>query len=179
MLLTVSSLLLSFGVTNAFISPASKMSTRVELPSSFSLIETSLNLFGGGGKDNSGPKQPGMMDQLAMFKKAQEIASKKRQLDEELQKMVFEATSSNGNVKVTMKYVPVTNPMDPNPEYESTKFDFNDEYFAAVSADELAEDVKNAIMNGIQSVNQKVAEKYATLQSDLMEALGGKMPGLK
>lgn len=167
-LFTVSLLLIQQSMASAFLSPAAKMS-----------VTTSLNLFGGGGgKDSGAAKQPGMMDQLAMFKKAQEIATKKRKLDEELQKMTFEASSSNDNVKVTMKYIPVTNPMDPNPEYESTNFDFNDEYFASVSTEELSEDIKNAIMKGIETVNQNVAEKYATLQSDLMEALGGKMPGL-
>lgn len=166
-LLAVSYLLASLGLTNAFLSPSPSSSTK-----------TTLNLFGGGGKDSGAPKQPGMMDQLAMFKKAQEIATKKRKLDEDLQKMVFEASSTNGNVKVTMKYIPVTNPMDPNPEYESTKFDFDDDYFASATTEDLSKDVKDAIMKGIETVNQNVAEKYASLQSDLMEALGGKLPGL-
>jgi DNA-binding protein YbaB len=139
---------------------------------------TSLNLFGGGGNKDKGNSGPGMMDQLAMFKKAQEIATKKRKLDEDLQKMVFTGTSSNNHVTVTMKYVPVINPMDPNPEYESTKFDFDDDYYNAVSTDDLAKDIQDAIANGIEATNKVVAEKYSTLQSDLMEALGGKMPGL-
>jgi hypothetical protein len=144
---------------------------------------TTLNLFGGGNKDKSGvagSSGPGMMDQLAMFKKAQEIATKKRKLDEDLQKLSFVGTSKDGiNVKVTMKYVPVTNPLDPNPEYESIKFDFEDEYYNSVNVDDLAKDIQDAILNGIESTNKMVAEKYSTLQSDLMEALGGKLPGLK
>ena len=139
---------------------------------------TALNLFGGGGNKDKGNSGPGMMDQLAMFKKAQEIATKKRKLDEELQKMIFTGTSSNNHVTVTMKYVPVINPMDPNPEYESTKFDFDDEYYNTVSTDDLAKDIQDAIVNGIEATNKMVAEKYSTLQSDLMEALGGKLPGL-
>ena len=139
---------------------------------------TSLNLFGGGGNKDKGNSGPGMMDQLAMFKKAQEIATKKRKLDEDLQKMIFTGTSSNNHVTVTMKYVPVINPMDPNPEYESTKFDFDDEYYNTVSTDDLAKDIQDAIVNGIEATNKMVAEKYSTLQSDLMEALGGRLPGL-
>jgi hypothetical protein len=143
---------------------------------------TSLNLFGGGGggKDSGGqPQQPGMMDQLAMFKKAQEIATKKRKLDEELQKTVYEGISTNENVKVMMKYVPVTNPMDPNPEYEPIQFIFdNDDYYNTVPVTDLSQDIQSALMNGIETINQRVAEKYATLQADLMEVLGGKMPGL-
>ena len=141
-----------------------------------------LNLFGGGGNNKDGNtnsnKQPGMMDQLAMFKKAQDIASKKKKLDEELQTMSFIGTSSNEQVMVTMKYIPVTNPMDPNPEYESIQFTFpNDDYYNTVSSTDLSNDIKNAITDGIDKTNKMVAEKYTTLQSDLMEALGGKLPG--
>lgn len=145
---------------------------------STSTTSSSLNLFGGGGNKDKGNSGPGMMDQLAMFKKAQEIATKKRKLDEDLQKMIFTGASSNNHVTVTMKYVPVLNPMDPNPEYESTKFDFDDEYYNTVSTDDLAKDVEEAIASGIEATNKMVAEKYSTLQSDLMEALGGKLPGL-
>lgn len=144
------------------------------------MTTTSLNLFGGGGnKDKlTSNSAPGMMDQLAMFKKAQEIASKKKKLDEDLQKVVFTGKSPNNHVTVTMKYMPVTNPMDPNPEYESTRFDFDDEYYNTVSTDDLAKDIQDAIFNCIEATNKEVAEKYSTLQSLLMEALGGKLPGL-
>ena len=44
---------------------------------------TTLNLFGSKPKDSNSDaaKQPGMMDQLAMFKKAQELAQKKKKLE--------------------------------------------------------------------------------------------------
>lgn len=144
------------------------------------IATTSLDLFGGGGnKDKAtGNSGPGMMDQLAMFKKAQEIASKKKKLDEELQKLEFTGKSPNNHVTVTIKYIPVTNPMDPNPEYEPTKFHFDDEYYNTVSTDDLAKDIQDAIFNGIEATNKEVAEKYTSLQSLLMEALGGKLPGL-
>jgi hypothetical protein len=145
---------------------------------------TELYLFGGGGKDKAagggGGGGPNMMDQLAMFKKAQEIATKKKKLDEELTKETFVGTSSDGsNVKVSMKYVPVQNPMDPNPEYESIQFTFDDGYYNNVSTDDLAQDIQDAIMNGIENTNKMVAEKYKALESDLREALGGAIPGLK
>lgn len=116
------------------------------------------------------------MDQMAMFKKAQEMAGKKKKLDEELQKMSFVGESSNGNVKGTFKYVPVSNPMDPNPDYEAVSFEFDDAFFESATPTELAASAKSAIENGIEKTNMAVAEKYATLQADLMEALGGAAP---
>ena len=41
-------------------------------------MRRALNLFGG--KKEGGDKGPGMMDQLNMFKKAQEMATKKKTL---------------------------------------------------------------------------------------------------
>lgn len=131
-----------------------------------------LNLFGGGNKDGD-KKGPGMMDQLAMFKKAQEMATKKKKMDEDLQKMSFEGVSTDGKVKGIFKFVAITNPMDPNPDYEAVSFDFDDAYFEAASPAELAASAKSAIESGIEKTNMAVAEKYATLQADLMEALGG------
>lgn len=133
---------------------------------------TALNLFGGGGKKNEN-KGPGMMDQLAMFKKAQEMAQKKKKLDEELQAMDF-VGEVPGKVKVNFKYVPVLNPMDPSPDYEPTKFEFDDSFFNSASPTEIAEAAKEAISNGIDKTNQAVVVKYQTLQQDLMEAFGQK-----
>ena len=115
-----------------------------------------------------------MMDQLAMFKKAQEMAQKKKALDEDLMKMDFVGQSDNGKVKGHFKYVPISNPMDPNPDYEAVKFDFDDEFYEASSPSEIAAAVKAAINNGIEITNQAVAEKYQTLQADLMEAFAKK-----
>jgi hypothetical protein len=48
------------------------------------------------------------MDQLALFKKAQEMAQKKKQLDEELRKMDFTGTGADGKVKGAFKFIPVS-----------------------------------------------------------------------
>lgn len=134
--------------------------------------KTSLNLFGGGNKGGQA-KGPGMMDQLAMFKKAQEMAQKKKQLDNELSLMTFSGTSSNGNVKGSFKYIPNSNPLDPNPEYEPQSFQFDDDFFEAASPDDIAAAIKEAIQDGIEDTNKAVAEKYAVLQADLMAVMGG------
>ena len=114
-----------------------------------------------------------MMNQLAMFKKAQEVAQKKKKLDEELMAESFEAEAADGKVKATFKYVPVANPMDPNPDYEAVSFTFDDEYYASASPEDLGEACKEAVVAGIRVINEAVAEKYQVLQQDLMDALGG------
>jgi hypothetical protein len=141
-----------------------------------STTSTSLNLFGNGG-DKGGEKKPGMMDQLGMFKKAQEMATKKAKLDEELTKMNFEGLGADGKVKASFKYVPISNPMDPNPDYEAVKFDFDDAFFESATPEELSEAVKECVLSGIENTNVAVAEKYAVLQSDLMAAFGGAAGG--
>jgi len=73
---------------------------------SSSATTTALNLFGTP-KDGE-KKGPGMMDQLAMFKKAQEMAQKKQKLDEELKKMDFTGSAEDGKVTGTFKYVPIS-----------------------------------------------------------------------
>jgi hypothetical protein len=148
-------------------------SSRLGIPST--ACSTQCNLFGsggGGGTKDGERKGPGMMDQLAMFKKAQEMATKKKKLDEELQKMTF--TGENpGKVSGTFKYVPIANPMDPNPDYEAVSFDWDESFFESASPAELSEAAQTAILRGIEQTNLAVAEKYATLQADLMQALGG------
>jgi hypothetical protein len=143
-------------------------------PSASSTATTRCNLFGsgGGGAKDGERKGPGMMDQLAMFKKAQEMATKKKKLDEELQKMTF-IGDNPGKVRGTFKYVPIANPMDPNPDYEATAFEWDEAFFESASPTELAAAAQTAIVRGIEQTNLAVAEKYATLQADLMEALGG------
>jgi YbaB/EbfC DNA-binding family len=132
-------------------------------------------LFGGGGGNKDGEKKgPSMMDQLAMFKKAQEMAQKKQKLDEELKKEVFMGSSADGKVKASFKFVPVSNPLDPNPDYEPTGFEFDDEYYQSASVEELSEAVYASILDGIEKTNMAVAQKYTVLQNDLMEAFGQK-----
>lgn len=141
---------------------------------STSTSSSALHLFGGGDKKKEGDaKAPGMMDQLAMFKKAQEMAQKKKKLDDELTQLDFKGSSPDGTVTGTFKYVPISNPMDPNPDYEAVKFEFDDAFFESATPQELAAAVKAAIIDGIEKTNLAVAEKYQTLQADLMEAFGG------
>lgn len=167
MKLVTIALVLVVAQTSAFVPSAPSR----QLSTSSASSPSSLHLFGGGDKKtNSGP---GMMDQLAMFKKAQEMAQKKKKLDDELTQMDFKGSSPDGKVTGTFKYVPISNPMDPNPDYEAVKFDFDDAFFASASPSELAAAVKEAIKDGIDKTNLAVAEKYQTLQADLMEAFGG------
>mmetsp|Transcript_1852 Transcript_1852/g.2605 ORF Transcript_1852/g.2605 Transcript_1852/m.2605 type:complete len:173 (-) Transcript_1852:1759-2277(-) len=136
---------------------------------------TTLNLFGKGVAGAAGEaKGPGMMDQLAMFKKAQEMATKKNKIDDELKKMSFSGTAADGKVVASFKYVPVQNPIDPNPDYEPIEFKFDDAFYESASAEELSVAVKECILSGIEETNKVVAEKYAILQGDLMEAFGQK-----
>jgi DNA-binding protein YbaB len=171
--LSIVALLVSASAVAAFAPnlPAAS-STTTRTPSSSS----SLNLFGSGGGGDAAAggdkKAPGMMDQLAMFKKAQEMAQKKAKLDEELKTQDFSGEAADGKVKASFKYVPVTNPMDPNPDYEAMSFEIDSDYFESATAQELSQAVKACILDGIETTNQAVAEKYAVLQSDLMEAFG-------
>jgi len=136
---------------------------------------TRLNLFGGGAKKDSegGEKKAlGMMDQLAMLKKAQEVANKKNKLDQELAAMDFEGSSDDGNVKAIFKYIPSKNPMDPSPEYDAVSFTFEDSFYDSASPDDVSAAVKAAITDAIQAVNKGVEEKYETLKADVAETFG-------
>lgn len=132
---------------------------------------TSLNLFGGK-KEGDDKKGPGFMDQMAMFKKAQEMASKKQKLDAELQQEVFTGQDADGKVTVSLQFVPVKNPMDPNPDYEASGFEFDNDWWEGASPEDISAAVTESLLAGITNCNTKVAEKYAVLQTDLMEALG-------
>jgi hypothetical protein len=159
-------------IASLLASPSAVSAFTANLPASVSTsTSTSLNLFGSGGA-NKGEKKPGMMDQLGMFKKAQEMAQKKAKLDEELTLMNFEGVGADGKVKASFKYVPISNPMDPNPDYEAIKFEFDDAYFESATPEELSAAVKECVLNGIENTNTAVAEKYAVLQTDLMAAFG-------
>jgi hypothetical protein len=125
-----------------------------------------LGLFGGGNKDGA-PKQPGMMDQLAMFKKAQEMAKKKQQLDNELAAETFTGSAADGKVTVTCKFAPSKNPMDPQPGYEAQGFDFDEEWFEGASPEDLSAAVKEAYQSGIDVTNKAVQEKYMLLEEDI------------
>lgn len=166
MKLSTASLLLALGTASAF-APSSISST--------SQHSTRLNLFGGGNKAGGDKKAGGggMMDQLAMFKKAQEIATKKKKLDEELAKMEFIGEGVDGKVKAEFKFLPITSPMDPNPDYEAVAFEFDEEWYESASPEDLSAGVKEAIEAGIKTANEAVVEKYQTLQGDLAKAMAG------
>lgn len=151
---------------NAF-SPVSQSRQQV-------VTTTSLNLFGGNKEGGDEKKGPGMMDQIAMFKKAQEIATKKKKLDEELQKEDFTGAAPDDTVTAHLKFVPVSNPMDPNPDYEATRFDFDDAFYDSATAEELSSAITEALKDAYQKTNLKVAETYQSLQTDLMDVMGQK-----
>jgi hypothetical protein len=101
------------------------------------------------------------------------MAQKKQKLDAELQQEVFIGEAADGKVKVSLKFVPVKNPMDPNPDYDPAGFEFDDAWYEAASPEEISAAATECLIDGIRKTNLKVAEKYAVLQTDLMEALGG------
>lgn len=133
---------------------------------------TQLNLFGGGAKKDGEKKSLGMMDQLAMLKKAQEVATKKSKLDQELAAVDFKGSSENGKVTAVFKYVPSRNPMDPSPEYDAVSFVFDDDFYESASPEDLNVGVKEAIMDAVKNVNKGVEEKYETLKEDIAETFG-------
>ena len=158
---------------------ASALST-LPVPNTAASSKTQLHLFGGGDKkkEGGGPGVGGggMMDQLAMFKKAQEVAQKKKKLDEELAALDFEGVGADGKVKATFKFVPVQNPMDPNPDYEAKSFEFDDDWYESASPEDLSAAVKEAIQTGSQATANAMAEKYQELQKDMMGMLGQGAP---
>lgn len=136
---------------------------------------TALNLFGGkkeGGGEAPGP-MGGMMDQLAMFKKAQEIAAKKGEIEKELKLINFEGKSENGKVEVTMKYLPSGNPMDPQPEFEVQGFDFDGEWFEGAAPDEISTASTEAYRAAVQATMTGSEEKFKALAEDLQAMMGG------
>ncbi|KAG7346368.1 YbaB/EbfC DNA-binding family protein [Nitzschia inconspicua] len=165
-------LTLAFGCTDAF-APVSRYH---KVQSTAAATTTSqLHLFGGGNKggDGGAKKAPGMMDQLAMFKKMSEMAQKKNKLDTELAAETFEGTAADGKVKAICKFSPSKNPLDPQPDFETTGFEFDDEWYESVSPEDLSAAVMEAIKDGTEKTSQAVTEKYKVLEEDVRGALGG------
>ena len=136
---------------------------------------TSLNLFGGkkeGGDDAKGG-MGGMMDQLAMFKKAQELAKKKTELDKEIADMDIIGSAADGKVKITVQYVPAQLPVNPSPGYDAVNVDIDEDYLNEVSSEDLSAALVEAIRSGEAKANELVAEKYKTLEADMAGMLGG------
>ena len=136
---------------------------------------SALHLFGGGNKGDGEAKGPGagMMDQLAMFKKAQEVASKKKELDKELQQTDIVGLAAEDKIKVTVKYIPAQLPANPNPGYDVVAIDIDEGYLADVAC----EDLNEALVEGIRAAETKAmqitAEKYQALQDDMQQMLAG------
>mmetsp|Transcript_36278 Transcript_36278/g.48616 ORF Transcript_36278/g.48616 Transcript_36278/m.48616 type:complete len:174 (+) Transcript_36278:49-570(+) len=140
--------------------------------------QTTLNLFGGK-KEGGGDKAPGMMDQLAMLKKAQEIATKKASLDKELATLDITGEAADGKVKCSVKYIPAQMPNSPEPYFDATGFDIDESYLESTSCDDLSAAVKAAYLDGETKCTEAVAEKYKVLQEDLgkyLGAMGGGAP---
>jgi DNA-binding protein YbaB len=136
---------------------------------------TSLNLFGSKPKDpnSDAAKQPGMMDQLAMFKKAQEIAQKKKKLDDELANETITGTAADGNIEITVKYIPPQLPANPTPGYEAAAVNINEEYLSQVTSEDLSVALVEAIRDGEKKASERVGEKYKELEEDMKGIMGG------
>ena len=136
---------------------------------------TQLNLFGGkkeGGDDSSGGGMGGMMDQLAMFKKAQEIASKKNNLDKEIAEMEIIGSAADGNIKVTIQYIPAQMPTNPSPGYDAVNVNIDENYLEGASCEELGEALVNAIRDGETAATKIVGEKYKVLEEEMQAMMG-------
>jgi len=114
-----------------------------------------------------------MMDQLAMFKKAQELAQKKNALDKELAEEKITGTAADGNIEITIKYIPPQLPVNPTPGYEAADVDINEEYLASVSAEDLSAALVEAIRDGEKNATERVGEKYKSLEEDMKSIMGG------
>jgi DNA-binding protein YbaB len=139
---------------------------------------THLNLFGGkkeGGDSSSGGGggMGGMMDQLAMFKRAQEIASKKNDLDKEIAEMEIIGSAADGSVKVTVQYIPAQMPTNPSPGYDAVNVDIEESYLEGASCEELGEALVNAIRDGETAATKVVGEKYKVLEEEMQAMMGG------
>jgi len=121
----------------------------------------------------------GMMDQLAMFKKAQEIAGKKQTLDKEIAEMDIIGSAADGKVKVTVQYVPAQMPQNPSPGYDATGVDIDEAYLSEVSSEDLSAALVDALRDGETRATQVVAEKYQSLDKELQAILGGMGGGPK
>ncbi|KAL7543503.1 hypothetical protein ACHAXR_013178 [Thalassiosira sp. AJA248-18] len=173
-LATLVTILLTASSATAF--STSRPGNTLQKLSSTSSTSTSLNLFGSKPKDESAdgqPAQPGMMDQLAMFKKAQELASKKNALDKELAEEKITGTAADGNIEITIQYIPPQLPANPTPGYDASGVDINEEYLASVSAEDLSTALVEAIRDGEKTAAEMVGKKYKGLEEDMKAIMGG------
>jgi DNA-binding protein YbaB len=173
--IAAAALVLALGSANAFAPIA------VARHAQSTISTQPLHLFGGGGNkggsgDGGAKKDPGMMDQLSMFKRAAEMAQKKQKLDTELAAETFEGVGADGKVKALCKFVPSKNPMDPQPEFETASFEFDDEWYETVTPEALSAAVMEALKDGTEKTSLAMAEKYKALEDDLRAVMGGALP---
>merc|ERR1712087_14593 len=119
-----------------------------------------------------GDSKPGMMDQLAMFKKAQEMAQKKQKLDNELASESFTGSAADGKVTIQCKFSPSKNPMDPQPDYQASGFEFDEEWWEGASPEDISEAIQDAYRDGIAVTNVAVQAKYKQLEEDIKSLQG-------
>ena len=108
-----------------------------------------------------------------MFKKAQEIASKKAAIDKELAEEKIVGTSADGKIEVTVQYIPPQMPANPTPGYEASDVNIDADYLADVSPEDLSTALVEAIRAGEQKAAERVGEKYKSLEADIQGIMGG------
>ena len=143
-------------------------STRCTTTTSTSPVR--LNLFGGKKAGGGEQKGPGMMDQLAMLKKAQEVASKKMKLDKELAKVDHVGQSTNEKVTVTIKYIPPL-PLQ-QPGYDGIAMDIDDTFLSEGSSEDISTAIAEAIKAGYVKATIATAESMQQLTTELGEIMG-------
>jgi len=133
-----------------------------------SVSSSALNLFGG--KKEKGEGGPGMMDQLAMLKKAQEIASKKMEIDKELATIDHVGVGADGKVSITIKYIAPA-PMQ-QPGYEPLSVDIDEAWMSEASVEDLNAALSTAMKDGLTKATTTTAEKMQVLTAELGEVMG-------
>lgn len=158
---------LSLAITAALVTGSSAFA-----PTFVGKSTTALNLFGSGkkkegdGAAGAGP-MAGMAQQMELFKKAQEIAGKKKSIDAEVAKLDIIGKSENEKVTSTVKIIPGSNPMSPAPDFAVSSIDFDDEYFESASVEDLSAAVVESVRAGEKEAIEAMNEKYAVLANDL------------
>jgi DNA-binding protein YbaB len=132
-----------------------------------------LYLFGGKKDGSSDKKGPGFMDQMAMLKKAQEVAMKKMAMDKELSQLSFVGEGgAGGKIKATVKYIPPP-PMQ-QPSYEGSAVDIDESFLQSSNVDDLGEAITEALSNAYQKAHAEVTTKmteFAFQMQDMMKGM--------
>eukprot|EP00546_Thalassionema_frauenfeldii_P011421 CAMPEP_0178920170 /NCGR_PEP_ID=MMETSP0786-20121207/14855_1 /TAXON_ID=186022 /ORGANISM="Thalassionema frauenfeldii, Strain CCMP 1798" /LENGTH=185 /DNA_ID=CAMNT_0020594205 /DNA_START=76 /DNA_END=633 /DNA_ORIENTATION=- len=174
-----------FAVSLAYLASVSYAFCPLQTPTP--QANSALNLFGGKkdgeAKDDAGGPG-GLLGNLAMLKKAQEIQQKKAAIEKELGEMVFSGKSENEKVTANLKYIASKNPMDPQPEYGVDSFDFDDDWYNDAAPDDLSSGILEAYRAGIMVCQEESQTKFETIAKDVQAmfqgvagAPGGEAPG--